>query len=150
VAILERLPTLEPTDRYNLACGHAQLAGIAALPRSGMTAAEGQAEAERAIEWLHRAADAGYRNVALMRRDADLEPLRSRPDFQLLMMDLSSRRSRSRRTPEGSTPAGSKCRGFDNHRHEQSDRRDSQPRCEHQSEARDGSHVSRAVDSTPK
>jgi serine/threonine-protein kinase len=89
VAILERLPMTRPEDRYNLACGHAQLAGIAALPSSGMTAAEGQAETARAMEWLHRAVDAGYRNVALMQSDHDLDPLRSRADFQLLMMDLA-------------------------------------------------------------
>jgi eukaryotic-like serine/threonine-protein kinase len=89
VAILERLPTLRPSDRYNLACGHADLAGIATMPGSGMTAAEGQAEAERAMQWLHRAVAAGYRNVALMQRDHDIDALRSRPDFQLLMMDLA-------------------------------------------------------------
>ena len=49
MAILERLPNLEPVDLYNLACGHAQLAGIAAEPGSGMTAAEGRAEADRAM-----------------------------------------------------------------------------------------------------
>jgi hypothetical protein len=41
------------------------------------------------MQWLHRAVNAGYRNVALMRRDSDLDSLRSRPDFQLLMMDLA-------------------------------------------------------------
>jgi hypothetical protein len=27
--------------------------------------------------------------VAFMRRDADLDPLRARPDFQLLLLDLA-------------------------------------------------------------
>jgi serine/threonine-protein kinase len=90
VAVLERItPMLEPRDRYNLACGHAQLAAIAAKPGSGMTAADGQAEAERAMHWLHLTVATGYRNLALMRKDHDLDPLRSRPDFQFLMMDLS-------------------------------------------------------------
>jgi serine/threonine-protein kinase len=53
-----------------------------------MTASEGRAEADRAMEWLRRAVAAGYHNVANMRSDANLDPLRSRPDFQLLMMDL--------------------------------------------------------------
>jgi tetratricopeptide (TPR) repeat protein len=89
VATLERItPMLEPRDRYNLACVHAQLAAIAAMPGSGMTAADGGAEAERAMYWLRLTIATGYRNVALMRRDHDLDPLRSRPDFQLLMMDL--------------------------------------------------------------
>ena len=87
-AILERQPTLAARDRYNLACTHANLAGIATSPASGMTTAEGRAEADRAMQWLHRAVDAGYRNVSNMRRDHDLDPLRSRPDFQRLMMDL--------------------------------------------------------------
>jgi serine/threonine-protein kinase len=79
---------LSTVDRYNLACVHAVLAGIAAAPGSGMTASEGRAEADRAMHWLRQAVDAGYRNVALMQRDHDLDPLRSRPDFQLLLMDL--------------------------------------------------------------
>jgi serine/threonine-protein kinase len=88
VSLLERLPALESIDRYNLACGHARLAGIAALPRSGMSAAEGRVEAKRAMQWLHGAVAGGYRNVAIMQKDQDLDPLRSRPDFRLLMMDL--------------------------------------------------------------
>jgi serine/threonine-protein kinase len=89
VAIWERLPTLTPDARYNLACSHATLAGMAADPNSGMTAAEGRAEAERAMHWLRHAVAAGYRKLDLMRKDADLDPLRSRDDFQLLMMDLA-------------------------------------------------------------
>jgi serine/threonine-protein kinase len=88
-AILERLSVLEPIDCYNMACHNATLAGIAIAPGSGMTAAEGQADAERAMQWLHRAVARGYRNVALMQRDHDLDPLRSRDDFRLLMMDLA-------------------------------------------------------------
>ena len=41
------------------------------------------------MDTLRRAIAAGYRPVDWMRRDPDLAPLRSRPDFQLLMMDLS-------------------------------------------------------------
>jgi serine/threonine-protein kinase len=88
VAILERRTNLGPLDRYNLACGHAQLAGLAAQPGSGVTAAEGRAVAERSMHCLRQAVAGGYRNVALMRRDTSLAPLRSRPDFQLMMMDL--------------------------------------------------------------
>jgi hypothetical protein len=80
---------LEPIDYYNLACGNATLAGIGTMPGTGMSAVEGQAEAERAMQWLHRAVARGYRNVALMQRDHDLDPLHSRDDFRLLMMDLA-------------------------------------------------------------
>jgi serine/threonine protein kinase/tetratricopeptide (TPR) repeat protein len=88
VAIYERLPTPKPADRYNSACAHAVLAGIAPKPHSGLTAEEGQAEAERAMQWLRRAVAAGYRNMAILRGDHNLDALRSRDDFQLLMMDL--------------------------------------------------------------
>jgi hypothetical protein len=38
---------------------------------------------------LRRAVAAGYRSLDWMRRDPDLDPLRSRPDFRLLLMDLA-------------------------------------------------------------
>jgi serine/threonine-protein kinase len=88
VTLLERIAILEPANGYNLACGYANLAGIAALPGSGMSALEGRAAAERAMQSLHRVVAAGYRNVAVMRKDHDLDSLRSRDDFKLLMMDL--------------------------------------------------------------
>jgi serine/threonine-protein kinase len=89
VAIYGRLPTLEPIDCYNLSCLNATFSGIAAMPGSGVGTSEGQAAAERAMQWLLRAVARGYRNMVTMRRDHDLDPLRSRPDFQLLMMDLA-------------------------------------------------------------
>jgi tetratricopeptide (TPR) repeat protein len=74
---------------YYLAGCHALLGGVAGTPGCDLTAAEGQAELERAMDTLRRANSAGYRPVDWMRRDTALAPLRSRPDFQLLMMDLS-------------------------------------------------------------
>jgi hypothetical protein len=41
------------------------------------------------VDTLRRAVAAGYRDYAHMQTDADLDPLRSRRDFQLLMMDLA-------------------------------------------------------------
>jgi hypothetical protein len=38
---------------------------------------------------LGRAADAGLRNLASYRTESALDPLRLRPDFQLLLLDLA-------------------------------------------------------------
>ena len=55
-----------------------------------MTEAEGRVEAERAVAGVRRALDAGYSEVNWVRRgDPDLKPIRSRPDFQLLVLDLA-------------------------------------------------------------
>jgi len=88
IAILKRLPTSTPGDLYDLACNQALFAGAAVEPGSRVSAAEGQAEADRAMETLRRAVAHGFRRP-IMGTDTDLDPLRARPDFQLLMMDLA-------------------------------------------------------------
>ena len=89
VALLEKPFARSNEVLYNLACGHARLAGLATIPGSVLSAAEGQAEADRAMSWLREAIANAFRNISLMRNDFDLDALRSRPDFQLLMMDLA-------------------------------------------------------------
>jgi hypothetical protein len=41
------------------------------------------------MHWLRAAVAAGYRDHAQMRTDTYFDPLRQRPDFQLLMLDLA-------------------------------------------------------------
>ena len=91
VAIMERLSSLQPDgyNLYNLACFRSLLSGIAAQPGSGLSAAEVDSLGAKAVATLHRAVAAGLQDVAFMRRDTDLDPLRSRPDFQMLLMDLA-------------------------------------------------------------
>jgi serine/threonine-protein kinase len=89
IALLDDLRSRTPEDYYNLACYHSALAGFARCPGSGVTAEEGRAESDRAMDDLRRAAAAGFRMTSLMAFDHELDPLRSRPDFQVLMMDLS-------------------------------------------------------------
>ncbi len=91
VAIMERLTDLEPDgyNLYNLACFRSLLSGLATRPGSGLTTAEARSLGEQAVETLRRAVAAGLQDVAYMRRDTDLDPLRSRPEFQLLLMDLA-------------------------------------------------------------
>jgi serine/threonine-protein kinase len=89
ITLYGRVATPTHFDLYNLACSHAGLSGLAAEPGSEMTPDEGRAEAERAMECLARAVAAGYRNLEWMRLDGDLNALRPRADFQLLMMDVA-------------------------------------------------------------
>src|SRR5262249_4350715 len=89
VAIGERLRSDYGETLYYLACCHAPLGGGARAASSGGPAGAGPAELDRAMAVLRQAITAGYRDGARMRRDPDLEPLRSRPDFWLLMMDLA-------------------------------------------------------------
>jgi serine/threonine-protein kinase len=91
VAIMDRLANIQPDGYilYNLACFRSLLSGIASQPGSGLTQADADRLGESAVETLRRAIAAGLEDVAFMRRDTDLDPLRSRPDFQLLLMDLA-------------------------------------------------------------
>jgi serine/threonine-protein kinase len=89
IEILERLPTPTTGDFYNLARFRSLLAEAVAGPDPGVSADEGRAEANRAMAALRRAVAAGYRDLKHMRVDTDLDPLRGREDFHLLMMDLA-------------------------------------------------------------
>ncbi len=59
------------------------------MPSRGSTAAERESHARRAVAALRRAVAAGYNELGQIRHDPILDPLRSRRDFQDLMMDLS-------------------------------------------------------------
>ena len=91
VAIMEPLSKVQPSgyDLYNLACFRSLLSGIAGQPGSGMTADDVRSLGEQAVATLRRAVAAGLEDVAYMRKDPDLEPLRRRADFQMLLMDLA-------------------------------------------------------------
>ena len=90
IAILEGLKKPRALDFYDMACCHSLISAAAAQPGSGMSAAEGAAEAELAVAGVRKAIDAGYSNLVWVRTgDPDLNPIRSRPDFQALMMDVS-------------------------------------------------------------
>jgi serine/threonine-protein kinase len=66
---------------------HAALARLAGQAGSGVSAAEGAAEAETAMALLRKAVAMGYRGAPL-RIDTALDPLRGRDDFRVLMMDV--------------------------------------------------------------
>jgi serine/threonine protein kinase/tetratricopeptide (TPR) repeat protein len=89
VTIGEQLGSDYGEALYYLAGCHARLGGVAGSPASGLPAGEGAIELDRAMDLLRRAVAAGYRSFGGWRRDPDLDPLRWRPDFQLLQMDVA-------------------------------------------------------------
>jgi serine/threonine-protein kinase len=88
IAIREQLPTMAPGSRFELAEDHAALAALADAPGSGLSAAAGPAEADRAMEVLRRTVALGFRPSRRLRTDPAFAPLRDRADFRLLVMDL--------------------------------------------------------------
>jgi serine/threonine-protein kinase len=67
---------------------HAMMSSVAGLSGSGVFVAEGTSEADKAMAILRRIVAEGYRDPSLSLESA-LKPLHSRPDFQLLMMDVA-------------------------------------------------------------
>jgi eukaryotic-like serine/threonine-protein kinase len=78
---------------YNVACLYARAAKVTAeVPQvSAEQGREARARAynDHAVELLRKASSAGFREASQFAQDDDLAPLRSRPDFQVLMMDLA-------------------------------------------------------------
>ena len=54
-----------------------------------MTADDVRGLGEQAVATFRRAVAAGLEDVAFMRKDPDLDSLRIRRDFQMLLMDLA-------------------------------------------------------------
>lgn len=67
---------------------HALLSSIAGMSESGVSANEGHIEAEKAMAILRRLVAGGY-HAPELRNESCLDPLRTRPDFQRLMMDAA-------------------------------------------------------------
>jgi hypothetical protein len=80
-------PDLSANDMYDLACVFA-LATRAANP-SPLADRYGS----RAVELLRKAINAGYRDTEHMKRDKDLDSLRSREDFRKLVAELVEKQS---------------------------------------------------------
>jgi tetratricopeptide (TPR) repeat protein len=90
IAILKGLKKPRALDLYDEACCHSLISGMAAEANSGVSAEQGMAEAELAVVGVRRAFEAGYGNLVWVRTgDPDLNPIRSCPDFQELIMDRS-------------------------------------------------------------
>jgi hypothetical protein len=86
--MLNGLPSRDAGVWLGMAACHATLAGLAGRAGSGVSAADASSEADTAMIQLWKAVGMGFRTVEAFRTSDALDPLRDRPDFGLLMMDL--------------------------------------------------------------
>jgi tetratricopeptide (TPR) repeat protein len=81
------------SEPYDPACYRALIAGwLRSGDKSETATKEAAAEADRAMALLHKAVAAGFRDVALLKRDNDLDALRGRKDFKKLIADLEAKK----------------------------------------------------------
>ena len=76
----------EPTIFW--ACCHAALSGLAGGSRSKVSHTEARSHAQEAMAILRRVGAGGFRDPDLLRVEFGLDPIRSRADSRVLMMDL--------------------------------------------------------------
>jgi eukaryotic-like serine/threonine-protein kinase len=88
IVLVEKGPAA-PSSQYRKARGHALLAAVFARADSGRTPAAAREEADLAMTLLRQAVESGYHNLVAIRTEVDLEALKSRTDFQILLMDLA-------------------------------------------------------------
>ncbi len=89
ISILRDQKALDSGAYYGIACALSLLSGLAAEAASGLTASEGRTAADDAMATLRQAAAAGWRDVAAMDANPDLGPIRSRPDYKMLRLDMA-------------------------------------------------------------
>jgi serine/threonine protein kinase/tetratricopeptide (TPR) repeat protein len=84
VAELTKLNIWNGAGLYNFACIYAVA--------SAKDKARQEEHAQRAVALLRQAVKAGFTDVALMKKDTDLDPLRQRDDFKKLLAELDKSR----------------------------------------------------------
>jgi serine/threonine protein kinase/tetratricopeptide (TPR) repeat protein len=88
----EGLHRTDDRSLFNAACYRAVTAAVTrAADKSPEAARRADADADRAMAWLQQAVGAGYKNVAKLRQDKDLEVLRDRADFRKLLAEVEAR-----------------------------------------------------------
>ncbi len=89
IAMFAGLSHRRPEVQVHEACCHAGLAGLGGVAGSGISPAIGRAEAETAMDLLRGAVESGVHDLGWFRNDALFDPIRNRPDFQMLLLDLA-------------------------------------------------------------
>jgi hypothetical protein len=98
-ATAEMWEKLGRTDTESLYTAARMRAVAAAVTRAADPSGEAarRADADRAMCWLRRAVAAGYANAPRVAKDADLDALRDRPDFKVLLADLEAGKKRDKK-----------------------------------------------------
>ena len=86
--VYDAQPSRKGEEWFMSACCHAALADLAERSRPHASRAAILEQAESAMAALHNAVLMGYRKACAYQSEDALDSLRSRTDFQLLMMDL--------------------------------------------------------------
>jgi tetratricopeptide (TPR) repeat protein/tRNA A-37 threonylcarbamoyl transferase component Bud32 len=88
----DQLRNKTDVDQFNIACLHARITVLVSAEPDGSTPARREEVArhlDHAMDALFAAVEGGYREWSKFAADPDLDPLRARPDFQRLLMDLA-------------------------------------------------------------
>ena len=88
----EKLNHNDARNLYDAACHRAVTAAVQAKAPGADAPQLAKEDADKAMEWLQRAVQAGYKDAAHMKKDTDLDALRDREDFQKLLTDLEAER----------------------------------------------------------
>jgi hypothetical protein len=89
-----RLEDFTSGNFYNVACVFSRASAAAEHDTKLSTADRARLKAryaDRAMEYLRRAVAEGWRNTSVAKKDADLDPLRARIDFQKLLAELEEK-----------------------------------------------------------
>ena len=73
---------------YSAARFRAVTAGVQAKKPGADAAKLAKDDADRAMQWLHKAVQAGYKDAAYVMKDDSLDSLRDRADFKKLLAEL--------------------------------------------------------------
>ena len=87
----EKLNRTDAVSLYDAARFRAVTAAVQAKTPGADAARLAKDDADRAMQWLHKAVQAGYKDAAHMKKDPDLDPLRERADFKKLLAELEKR-----------------------------------------------------------
>ena len=83
------LPSRDAVEWFQTGCCHAIFAALVGREGSEVSAGDASSEADKAMALLKKAVGMGYRSLDAFRTETALDPLRDRPDFRLLMLDLA-------------------------------------------------------------